>query len=184
MTRQAETVEQSWNRLLTRLKCGTVRTHASVYQLRDWDDEELETQKDVEVTATAWTHSTAHTLIDARSGMVRMSCFAPEAASPVEVIIHGLAVSASDVADLTRGSAPPAVTNRGRPYGRWWPLFAEEMMVYFWVEGLPDETTPLATTASAILDRMARRGWDTPETKTVLPVLKRVLERLRAEDAN
>lgn len=173
-----ENPQDVWARLVERLKSGTVRTRVTIWQERELDADP-ETRRDYEFPGGVWAQISHHELKDEASGLVELRGAHPDDNSPITIGLHGTAIFAPDIADWVDSPVSPSGTGAGRPPSKWWPVFAEELAIFIHDEGY-DDTTPAARVTSAILDRMAERGCDTPDPRTVKPVVRAVLERLRS----
>ena len=100
----------------------------------------------------------------------------------VSISVEGLPLASGENLPRAFNSEPDRSNNRGRPPANWWPDFAEELAVYIHAEGFPPGSggDGQEVVINAVFERMTARGKTEGGRSTVQPVVRAVLERLRA----
>jgi hypothetical protein len=164
-----------------RHKIGTydIKTFADYCQYT-YIDGESDIEQCQEVPQNVWRQLSISKLVNASSGHVEVSGWMSETDEPVQVKIIGLKLDAIAIARMANPKAAlGGFRFGGRPPHPSWPQISEELTLHFYDEGYPHPSDTISSVVKKVLDRLAKRGVDTPDPETIRPVVKYVMERMR-----
>lgn len=151
--------EQAWDRMLARLKSGTLRAKATAVIEKE-NGEHVATSHDREMEPASWASFQWHTPTDWALGDLRGTGYDEEIDRDLTWEIQGLMVETTDLEQFGRTTA----RSPGRPLGDFWPDLSREIALYTYELGPRILDKSVSGACNEILDRMAQSGAKGPES--------------------